>query len=796
MAIAFFEKMAGELRDGRGEAHPASFEIKAEAGGVGELLGAGETRITGVVHAPPWAEHAPLEGTLRMSPVIDRQIEYDFTFQNADWERFRLHGVKDVSWLHLLHSMTHLSARLERDGDELAHGELRFDLRDLPAFAASWGIYGGSFETPEQPAEAGEPVFTASERRLLSALVEATFVPGRRVPAGDAMTVEAVEVQLSGAPSHIVSLFRVGLRWLEAMALMLRRKKFASLSTERARELLAELSDPERSPWLTKGLQSHLIVQLLTMLPKSAHFARPDYLEAIGHPPQEPMKPEEPPRYLRRVIEPEQLGATTEIEANVVVVGTGAGGAAVANALANQGLAVAIVEEGRYRHRHDFVGSPFERIQEMYRYQAMNFTMGTPVVIPQGRVVGGTTTVNSGTCFRTPDHVLAEWRNELGFPDDFRPEQYHRWSEQVDAMLQVEPGKKEALGRIADVIGRGADRLDYGHGPLPRNAPGCPGAGQCILGCPEGAKRSTDVSYIPAALRSGAELYTGLPVTRVLMHGSRAVGVEARGTDRNGESKTLRVKADRVVLACGSLLSPLLLRDNGIDLPMLGKNLSVHPGVGVFARMHEPLEPWNAIPQGYAIHALEDEEIRFEGYYLHPQLMSPMTPWVGEELTRWMDDFDEIGQFGFMIRDRGHGWVRRGPGGRPLIGYMLSRESIDKIQKGTFLLTRVFLEAGASEVFVGFGPEPVIHDEAGAIRLLEADLSPLDFRLLGAHPLGTCRMGRDRKDAVVDFDYRVFGTDNLHVVDGSVVPTSLGVNPQMTIMSFALRAAEKIGATF
>lgn len=790
MSIAFFETMSGELRDADGVAHPASFEIKADGGHVTDLLRTGEAHITGVIHAPPWAEYAAVDGYLRMSPVFKRTIEYDFTFQNADWEEFRLHGKKHISLLHLVRSLTHLTMTLEEDGEAIAEGELAFALADLPEFLSSWGLYGG---TPDGDEASGAGEISQAQRELLSALVEATFAPGERVPKGDALTVEAVESQLAQAPARVRKAFWAGLRWLDVLSVALRRSRFASLDSDARRAFMEELADPEEG-WLTRGLQTHLLVQLLTAIPKAAHFARPDYLEGIGHPPVRELRAEDPPRYLRRVVEPEDLGPETELRAHVVVVGTGAGGAAVANELAKQGLAVAMIEEGRYRHRHDFAGVPMERIQQMYRYQAMNFTVGTPVVIPQGRVVGGTTTINSGTCFRTPDHVLAEWRDEGGFPEDFRPQNYHRWSEQVDAMLQVGPGSDEAVGRIADVIGRGSDALGYGHGPLPRNAPGCPGAGECILGCPEGAKRSTDVSYVPAALKSGAELYTGLPVTRILMHGDKAVGVEARGRDQNGEPKTLRIMADRVVLSCGSLLTPLLLRDNGIKLPMLGKNLSVHPGMGLFARMHEDLEPWNAIPQGYGIDAHEDDGIRYEGYYLHPQIMSPMTPWVGEELTRWMDDFHQIGQFGFMIRDRGDGWVRRGPGGKPLIGYKLSDESVRKLKKGTAFLARVFLEAGATEVFAGVGPHPVIRSHADAQALVDAEVSPFDFRLLGAHPLGTCRMARSKDEGVVDFDYRVFGTDNLHVVDGSVVPTSLGVNPQMTIMSFALRAGEAIAA--
>ncbi|MBI4510505.1 MAG: GMC family oxidoreductase, partial [Deltaproteobacteria bacterium] len=465
-----------------------------------------------------------------------------------------------------------------------------------------------------------------------------------------------------------------------------------------------------------------------------------------------------------------------------------------AAALAQKGHAVVLLEEGRFVPRTGFVGSPLGRVRALWRDRGMNVTLGTPIFIPLGRVVGGTTTINSGTCFPTPDHVLAEWREHLGFPSDFLPESYHRYTKQVEDMLQVAPGEPHTLGRIAQFIARGADAMSLAHGPLPRNAPGCTGEGTCIFGCPEGAKRSTDVSYVPAALRAGAMLYTGLRMSRILMRGKRVVALEARGPDAFGAERTLRVVAERYVLACGAIHTPLVLMENGFRLPMLGKNLSVHPGVGLFARTSEDLEPWNGIPQGYAVHGLEEGGIRYEGFYLPPQLTAPAFPWVGAELSRWMDDFRRIAQFGFMVRDAGDGWVRRGMNGMPLVGYRLSARSVERIKKGASLLCELLLAAGANEVFIGFGPRPTISSVAEARAVANVPVSPYGFRLLGAHPLGTCRMAGSATDGVVDFDYRVFGTENLHVVDGSVVPTSLGVNPQVTIMSLALRAADLLHA--
>ncbi|MFU8803873.1 MAG: FAD-dependent oxidoreductase [Bradymonadaceae bacterium] len=800
MGLSFFEVMCGEMHDGGEKGHPFRIEVKAEAGHLATFALTGEVMITGIVDAPPWARQSPLEGTMRILPLRRREIAYEFYFTGVDGESLRFIGRKKIRPHRPITSFTRLSGVIEESGRPLATGYLVFDLAHLVPFMTSWwpstSIAGRSKYTP-RPGTVASTLLNEKERRILKALLEATFEAGEYVPTPDHRTLGELEEQLRAMPEHVVGLYRLGLRGLDAMALLTRRHRFSQLDKEDRRALLQELMSPTGpGSSIFARLGSPLLAQVLTSVPKLAHFGRADYLDAIGHPEPRRVAAEKPEKYMRRVVAAEDLEVETDIHAHVVVIGTGAGGAAVAYQLARQGLAVALVEEGRYSLRQDFTGSPMSRVHSLYRHHAANFTIGTPIVIPQGRAVGGTTTINSGTCLGTPDGVLGEWCEELGFPEDFRPDAYHRYTEEVAAMLQVAPGGGPALGRIAEVIARGADRMGLDHGPLPRNAPGCTGAGECILGCPEGAKRSTDVSYIPAALRAGAEIFVGLPVTRLLMDGEQAVAVEARGLDANGESKRLRVFADRVVVACGAIHSPLFLAENGFRLPWLGRNLSVHPALGLMAMMGEDLQPWNGIPQGYAVHALEEEGIRFEGYYLPPQLMASSTPWLGAELSRWMDSFEKVAQFGFMVRDEGDGRVRRGPDGLPLITYRLSPRSIDRLKKGASLLSELFIEAGAREVYAGFGRRPVVRSIAEARALTDVDAGPMDFQLLGAHPLGTCRMARDRGQGVVDFDHRVFGTSNVHVVDGSVVPTSLGVNPQMTIMAMALRAGDVLARKF
>ena len=796
MGASFFEVMRGQLAASGHGMNPVDVEIKVEATHLRQLLRTGKARVTGVVHAPPWAELAAAEGEIRIDPVLGREIAYRIGFHDAEGRECALEGKKTMLWSRPFWSFTHLRVVLTREGEELAQGHLRFSWDDLGTFLKSFRPWS-SIRPIElhKPIDHGASPFVLSPhaRATMAAFAEVCVTPGRAVPPMDPSSVDEALVYLQNGPIHVARMYGVGLRWLDLASRLRTRRAFVSLSAEARRELLIVLENGARGSSVRHQARRRML-QLLGGPLRAVHFSRPAYLRGIGHRPFAVAPPPEAlPRWFERVIDASALPGESDVHAEVVIIGTGAGGAVLAAELAQRGIAVALIEEGPFLRRHDFFGDPNRRVAAAWRDGGMHFSLGNPVNIPLGRVVGGTTTINSGTCFATPDHVLGEWRNELGFPSAFAPEAYHAYSKRVLERLQVAPGEAKVLGRIAKVIGRGADAMGLAHGPLPRNAPGCTGAGECIFGCPEGAKQSTDLSFIPRALSAGAELYCGLPVTRILMRGSRAVAVVARGPDANGVQKTLRIFADRIVLAAGAIGTPSLLEDNGFRLPWIGKNLSVHPAMGVIARCTEDLEPWAAIPQGYAIHALEEDEIRYEGYYVPPSLLGGVLPWTGPELTRWMDDFPRLGQFGFMVRDRGDGWVKKGPDGRPIVGYFLSKRSAERLQKGAALLSEVFFHAGASEVYVGIGPKQVLQGLDDAKAFAHANIGRAEFNLLGAHPLGTCRMGASAETAVVDFEHKVFGTDNLYIVDGSVIPTSLGVNPQVTIMSFALRAAEMMG---
>lgn len=665
-----------------------------------------------------------------------------------------------------------------------SNGRMQFFANDYPSFLRSFQPWV-SLRADLPDGSGPERTFTPGQLETLAALAEVLIEPGGAVPAVGGETLERLDAYLANITPLMRSGLRAALRGLDAAARARHGRRAAALPPAQRRALI---EDARRG----KALR-HAVEAIETPL-RIAHFGDRRYLDAVGAPRYDEPVLEQKPGWLVNVTTPGELSRHEVIDCDVVVVGTGAGGAAVAARLTERGLGVVMVEEGGYAGRAEFRGDLGERTQKYWRDGGYNLAVGNSVLgVSTGRLVGGTTAINSGTAFRTPDAVLREWQ-ELGFPGDFTPQAFAPYLEEVAAELGITTADPRYLGRVAGIIGAGADAMGAAHGPLPRNAVGCDGQGQCVYGCPTEAKRSSNVSWVPRALKGGAQLYTRLTVTRILLSGGRATGVLAEGQDEHGAPRTAEIRARAVVVAAGALMTPLLLRRNGITLPALGRNLSVHPSLGAIAMMPTPGAPWTGIPQGYQVEGLGDDLVTFEGVAIPPQFAAGVLPFHGARLTEWMNDWTRTEQFGAMVRDTGTGSVHHGPGGRTLIRYHLTPRMQAALQHACAGLAELFLRGGAEAVALPIAGTPPVRTLDQARTVASIRLHPRGFRLMGPHPLGTARMGRDARDAVVDFGHRVFGTTGLYVADGSVVPTSLGVNPQVTIMAFALRAAALIAA--
>jgi len=493
-------------------------------------------------------------------------------------------------------------------------------------------------------------------------------------------------------------------------------------------------------------------------------------------------------------------GATVDRDLNVrtqvCVIGSGAGGAVVAKELGEAGIEVCLLEEGAYYSGKDFTGNPRQMIDLLYRNRGLTGTVGgLTIPIPLGRCVGGTTTINSGTCYRAPDYVLEAWQREFGVADVARSG-LQPYFERVEQEINVRPVDDGVYGKNSQLFQRGTEALGFGGARIPRNEKGCMGTGVCAFGCPQDAKQAMHVSYVPKALAAGATLYTRCRADRILASNGAAFGVLASfiGADDRDTGRQLRVLADRVVVAAGAMLTPALLERSGIEdaSGWRGRNLHIHPATRVGAVFDEEVRGWEEVPQAYNVHEFTREGIFIQGQFQPPSTEAPVLPGIGAAHKQLMSQFPKLGSFGALISDVSEGRVRARGHGWPLVTYKMVPEDVQKLARAISLTAQIFFAAGARAVFPGIQQHPVLHNPDEARALQSERFKPTDFEMMAFHPQGTCRMGEDASRAVTDSYGAHHGTRNLVVADASLFPSSCKVNPQITIMALATRAAARV----
>ena len=626
--------------------------------------------------------------------------------------------------------------------------------------------------------------FTLRQDPTAIALCRALFPAGKRLPAADTdALLSRMDAQLANQTGLQRSL-KAGLLWLDNRHRLVRGRAFHRARPTQQLRFLDKLA--------TTPVSGKLL-RLLALPFKAAYVLDEQVEQATGcrQPVQLPAQVETF-RWQQQITAARDCDEDMTLEADVVILGSGAGGAAAAYELACRGLAVVIIEEGQYYDRSHFTGKLTEVIPKLYRSWGATVATGNAIIpVPVGCNVGGTTTINSGTCMRTPSSVLQRWR-EQGL-EAFTEQAMAPWFEGVERMLSVQQATTETVGPIGDLIDRGAAANGFlQRQPLMRNAQGCDGQGLCQFGCPTDAKQSTNVSYIPRALERGAFLFSGFRAERLQRQGNRITGVIARGQNADGRPITLSLTCQQTIVAMGSLFTPLFLRQQGVRNPHLGRHLTLHPAGVVNALFPDrDLANSRSIPQGYGVSDWEEQGLMFEGGTIPLAGHSLLNPLVGQDWVRFTEDYPHTAYFGFMIRDTSEGRVRRGPRrGLPLIRYHMNRQDFALFKRGIHALACWYLDAGAEQVLIpGLNRIVRIHNRTELERFLRSPLKPTDFLISAYHPLGTARIAASPRDGVCDSRHRVFGYPGLSVMDGASVPSSLGANPQVTIMAMASRAA-------
>ena len=504
-----------------------------------------------------------------------------------------------------------------------------------------------------------------------------------------------------------------------------------------------------------------------------------------------------------KIIDASTLTAPQTLEADVAIIGSGAGGGVAAEILSLAGLKVLLLEEGALRTSESFKDMDEARAyNELYQEAAARASSDGAIAVLQGRAVGGTTTVNWTSSFRTPAQTLQHWTEQhevVGHGvGDMAP-----WFVKMEQRLSVAPWA-QAPNANNSVLKRGCDALGWESHVIPRNVKGCWDSGYCGFGCPVNAKQSMLVSTIPVALQNGATLVHRLRVQHLQHTGGRissAVGEALQSDGRTASGVSVKIKAKHYIAAGGAINSPALLLRSQFPDPnqRLGKRTLIHPVVLTLALMPERIDGFYGTPQSIASDHFQWKDgatvpmgYKLEVPPLFPGLSAAVFNNFGEALRKDMASFAYSNALlallrdGFVPQSEG-GSVRIAADGSPMLDYELTDYVWEGARRAYLSMTEVQFAAGAKQVRPAHLDAPYYRSWSEAkSAIAELPLKKFRAALFTAHLMGGCGMSENPTRGVVDSRGRHHQIANLSVMDGSVFPTSIGANPQLSI--FALTA--------
>ena len=510
------------------------------------------------------------------------------------------------------------------------------------------------------------------------------------------------------------------------------------------------------------------------------------------------------------VIDASVLERDLTLEADVAIVGTGAGGGIAAEMLSEAGLSVIMVEEGPLRTAREFHMSEAEAYPDLYQDSAARKTKDKAINILQGRCVGGGTTVNWTSSFRTPPATLAYWAQVLHL-DGFGVEDLAPWFARMETRLSIAPWSMAPNANNA-ALARGAAAIGIRTGSIPRNVTGCVNLGYCGMGCPIDAKQSMPVTTIPAALARGATLLTRARAQAFVRDGDRVRALTCAAMDAQGVRPTNRrvtLRAGAFVSAAGGIGTPgLLLRSHLPDpYALLGKRTFLHPTVVSAALMPDEIAGYYGAPQTiYSDHFVETMPVegpigfKLEAPPLHPVLAAITLPNHGAPHARWMRHLPNLQVVIALLRDGFHpaspgGTVTLSDDGTPVLDYPLTPYVWEGVRRAFRTMAEIQFAAGATQVMPIHGDGTGYGDWNAARKAIdEFTFAPLVTPVVSAHVMGGCPLGADPRHAVVDTAGRYHHLANLHVLDASLFPTSLGTNPQLSIFAIVARLSSELTA--
>jgi choline dehydrogenase-like flavoprotein len=474
--------------------------------------------------------------------------------------------------------------------------------------------------------------------------------------------------------------------------------------------------------------------------------------------------------------------ATTRMHADVLVIGSGAGGATTATELAEAGFDVLVVEEGDWVEQGSVVPFSLDQMDRQYRAGGVTVALGLPsIAYTEGRCAGGGTEVNSGLYWRPPGDVLERWRDQFHI-DDFDPDHLLSIAAEVEREISVGP-VPGPYSEPSEVLRRGADALGWRNGEIPRWMTYPKGAPATA-----GERQSMTRTYLPRAMRAGARVATGCRVDRLEAQGGKAVRAVTTLADGSPGVITFR----HVFVCGGAIQSPALLQRSGIR-GHIGRSLAVHPTVKLAARFADAIN----VPDDVPVHQVKEfaPHLSFGGSASNPGLVAlnllDQWPTFKRAVTEWQ----RISVYYAAITSEGRGRVFSVPRMRdPIVTYGLTGRDRELLRSGLARLTLLMLEAGAQEVYPSFKGAPIVRNRKD-VATMQGSFAATKASVMTVHLCSTVPMGERTDRCGADSFGRVHGQTNVYVNDASLLPTAPGVNPQASVMAFAIRNARHFVAT-
>ena len=472
----------------------------------------------------------------------------------------------------------------------------------------------------------------------------------------------------------------------------------------------------------------------------------------------------------------------------VLIIGSGAGGAMTAQVLASQGMDVLIVEEGKRWDLSDYGNNCPDGMSKLYRRGGMTPIMGkVPIGYAEGQCFGGGTEINSGFWHRTPPEILLRWKAQYdldnALPGDLAP--HFEW---IEKELNVSLYGKEWPASTR-TFAKGIEAMGWSYQEVPRLVKDCGSLNYCPNGCPSGAKQSMSLTLLPQAEKNGAKVLTNCRVKMLIKKNKRITGILAVLQREDGSEELIRIDAENVFVCAGSTETPSLLRRSGIRFHV-GDSFRIHPMLKVAVRFNEKVDSLKSVLPLLQVKEFWPEISLGGAFFAIGHLALTLSEnWLTNKDR--MEDFSNMAIFYIAVRGTGKGTIRssRSDEEATSIKYELSRQDLWNLSKGLARLSALLLAAGAREIYPSVYGLPPISNEIEAIQWLDQLLPVGSLSLTTIHAFSSCPIGGRIDRCAADSFGKIYNYENLYINDGSMIPDSPGVNPQGTIMGFARRNA-------